>query len=187
MNHQISTKLILLRPLLRNKSLVSTIARRPLATTSKSTTNSNNKYESPLAPFFKQVKSGRTSSGLTANAPLVDTSNFSKLECGIDEQDLRFKAVSYERMTLPPFVQGGEFKITLKIDLADIPFENEAEKEVLLEMVGNRYDEKRQRILLNCDKFSSRIENKRYLVALLDRLVMTSRKLVKEAAGNQHA
>ena len=135
-------------------------------------------YVSPFASFFRAVKEGKTSSGLSETEPLVRQSKL--LKCGIAEDALSFKATHYTQSPLPPFVQRGEFKVTLKISLDDIPFENEVERDMLLQLVGNRYHEKTNRLMLTSDKFPSRIENKRYLVELLDRLVIGAKKLAVE-------
>lgn len=138
-------------------------------------TQSKSKYVSPLAPFFQEIKAGRTSTGLSETDPLNPPSKL--LKCGIAEDSLSFKAAHYTMSQLPPFVQRGEFKITLKVSLDDIPLKNKVERDMLLQLVGNRYHEKTNRLMLTSDKFPSRIENKRYLVELLDRLVIGAQKL----------
>ena len=139
---------------------------------------SNDNYVSPLAPFFNEIKASRTSSGLSKSEPIIPPSKL--LKCGVEEDALSFKAVHYTPSALPPYVQPGEFKVTLKVSLDDIPLKNETEREMLLQLVGNRYHKRTNRLMLTSDKFPNRIENKRYLVDLFDRLVIAAKRLASE-------
>ena len=70
----------------------------------------------------------------------------------------------------------------VKVALSAIPFENEQEKEVFLQIVGSRYNAKKGDLQLSSEKFASRIENKRHLVDMIERIVSSARKLAKEFA-----
>lgn len=143
-------------------------------------------YVSPYSKFFANLEAGRTSLGTTEEmekraANLLERS----LECGIPESELRFQTVSYGRFALPPYVSPGEHRVTVKVALAAIPFKNEQEKEIFLEIVGSRFDPKKGDLQLSSEKFASRIENKRYLVDMIERIVSNTQNLAKEFADEE--
>ena len=159
-------------------------------TTTKPPRNDDNEssgtrsYVSPYSKFFTNLEAGRTSLGTTLEmdqraAQLVEQ----RLECGILESELRFQTTSYGRFVLPPYVSPGEHRVIVKVALSAIPFENEVEKEIFLDIVGVRYNPKKGDLQLSSEKFASRIENKRYLVDMIERIVLNARKLAKEFAA----
>ena len=138
-------------------------------------------YVSPYSKFFNNIEAGRTSLGTTkAMEQRVFEIQEQRLECGIPESELRFRTVSYGRFALPPYVSPGEHRVTVKVALSAIPFENEQEKEIFLEIVGSRYNSKKGDLQLSSEKFASRIENKRYLVDVIEKIVLNARKLAKQ-------
>ena len=56
------------------------------------------------------------------------------------------------------------------------------EEAILLEMVGKRYNQGRKEIKLTADRFPNRIENKRYLIVLLENLVTEAKELCLQAS-----
>eukprot|EP00584_Thalassiosira_punctigera_P008777 CAMPEP_0172543428 /NCGR_PEP_ID=MMETSP1067-20121228/13837_1 /TAXON_ID=265564 ORGANISM="Thalassiosira punctigera, Strain Tpunct2005C2" /NCGR_SAMPLE_ID=MMETSP1067 /ASSEMBLY_ACC=CAM_ASM_000444 /LENGTH=261 /DNA_ID=CAMNT_0013329851 /DNA_START=112 /DNA_END=897 /DNA_ORIENTATION=- len=138
-------------------------------------------YASPHSDFFSNIEAGRTSLGTTEE---IEQRAFElqeqHLECGIPESELRFQTKSYGRFALPPYVSPGEHRVTVKVALSAIPFENEQEKEVFFEIVGSRFNPKKGVLQLSSEKFASRIENKRHLVDMIERIVLSCRKLAKE-------
>ena len=137
-------------------------------------------YVSPYSKFFNNIEAGRTSLGTTkALEQRVFEIQEQRLECGIPESELRFRTMSYGRFALPPYVSPGEHRVTVKVALSAIPFENEQEKEIFLEIVGSRYNSKKGDLQLSSEKFASRIENKRYLVDMIEKIVLNARKLAK--------
>ena len=106
-----------------------------------------------------------------------------KLDCGICESDLRFRTTSYGRFALPPYVSPGEHRVTVTLSLDAIPWDaqrGEAEKKILLEIVGPRYNQEKNDLKLSSEKFGSRIENKRYLVGMIEKIVSSARELAEE-------
>ena len=138
-------------------------------------------YTSPYSNFFANVEAGRTTLGTTQD---IEQKAFElqeqQLECGILESNLRFTTKSYGRFALPPYVSPGEHRVTVKVALKDIPFENDHEKDIFMEIVGARYNPTKGDLQLSSDKFASRIENKRYLVDMIEKIVANSRQLAKE-------
>jgi small subunit ribosomal protein S35 len=55
-----------------------------------------------------------------------------------------------------------------------------AEQSVLRRLVGKRYNPGRNEITLVADQFPSRVENKKYLVLLLENLCSEARRLATE-------
>lgn len=143
-------------------------------------------YVSPYSDFFANIEAGRSSLGTTEEME-QKLSNLSvqKLDCGICESDLRFRTTSYGRFALPPYVAPGEHRVTVTLNLDAIPWHaqrGEAEKEILLQIVGSRYNPAKNQLKLSSEKFGSRIENKRYLVGMIEKIVSNSRDLAKEFA-----
>lgn len=144
-------------------------------------------YVSPYSEFFTNLDAGRTSLGTTKE---TEQRTFELkeqcLECGIPESELRFRTASYGRFALAPYVSAGEHRITVKIALSAIPFENEQEKEVFYQIVGSRFNPKSGDLKLSSEKFASRIENKRYLVDMIERIVSSAKDLAKEFDAGGH-
>lgn len=167
----------------RNDNVVTTATTTTMPPRSKDESLGTRSYVSPYSKFFTNLELGRTTLGTTLDmdqraAELVEQ----RLECGILESELRFQTTSYGRFVLPPYVSPGEHRVIVKVALSAIPFENEAEKEIFLDIVGVRYNPKKGDLQLSSEKFASRIENKRYLVDMIERIVLNARKLAKEFA-----
>jgi len=146
--------------------------------------NDTSSYVSPYSDFFANIEAGRTSLGTTEEMEQkLSKLSMQKLDCGICESDLRFQTVSYGRFALPPYVSPGEHRVTVTLNLNVIPWDSqrgEAEKEILLQIVGSRYNPDKNELKLSSEKFGSRIENKRYLVGMIEKIVSNSRELAKE-------
>lgn len=145
-------------------------------------------YVSPYSEFFANVDANRTSLGTTEE---MEQKAFDlqeqTLKCGIPESELRFRTKSYGRFALPPYVSAGEHRVTVKVALKAIPFKLEVEKEIFLEMVGSRFNSKTGDLQLSSEKFASRIENKRHLVDMIERIVRNARRLANEFAAEKRA
>ncbi|KAL9190822.1 hypothetical protein ACHAXT_000528 [Thalassiosira profunda] len=141
-------------------------------------------YASPYAEFFANVDAGRSSLGTTEEMERRACEiKEQHLDCGIPESALRFVTASYGRFALPPYVAPGEHRVTVKVSLDAIPFESEQEREVFLQIVGSRYNPQKGDLQLSSEKFASRIENKRYLVDMIERIVASARKLASDFAA----
>ena len=133
-------------------------------------------YESPFQEFFDMMEEGRSSLGTTDDTPKPEE-RF--LKCGVKENDLRFRTMHYGRTQLAPHIQPGEHRVTLKVHMDDIPL-TQVERDIVKQIVGNRVNEERGELRLASDQFGSRIENKRHLVSMLDRIVLSAKRLAKE-------
>ena len=56
---------------------------------------------------------------------------------------------------------------------------SDEERRIFIEMVGKRYNVGRREVKLTAERFPNRIENKRYLILLLESLILESKKLNK--------
>jgi len=141
--------------------------------------------ESPLDKFLKP----------NAPTPLFGKVEFQpkpvttkKLECGVDEAHLRFKTRCYGRLMLAPFVHPNEHKIVMTVPIHHLNL-SPLERDILKEIVGaGRWREDRGELRLQSVSFGSRIENKRHLVSMLDRLVLSCQRLaaeVQEQSGEE--
>ena len=137
--------------------------------------NGNSNYASPFADFFEQVK--------TNTYPHADV-NFDPpeppkyLKCGIPEDALRFHTETYGRLQLAPHVQPWEHRVRVRVSLDDMPLETPLETKLVQQIVGTRLKDKI--LQLSSNQFGSRIENKRHLVTMLDRIVLGAKQLAKE-------
>ena len=139
------------------------------------------KYVSPYAEFFTNIDAGRTTLGTTEEMEQRALELQEQcLKCGIKESDLRFRTRSYGRFVLPPHVSPGEHRVIVKVALSVIPFKNYKEKDVFMKIVGSRFNQKKGDLQLSSEKFASRIENKRYLVDMIEKIVFNAKKLAKE-------
>ncbi len=70
-----------------------------------------------------------------------------------------------------------DFKVGLVVKVDDCGFKSDMERDIFIEMVGKRYNTGKKEVRLTTDRFSNRVENKRYLTLLLERLIAESKKL----------
>jgi len=131
-----------------------------------------------MTEYLKQMSLGHTAAG---PPPKYAPTPAPKLKCGIAEDDLTFKTSSYQRLIHSPYVQHQEHKVTLTCRWHVLPL-NDFEKRILQEIVGNRYNPKTNELKLTSEQFGSRIENKRHLTSILDRMVLAAKKLAVEAS-----
>lgn len=68
----------------------------------------------------------------------------------------------------------------MSVDIADLPLETDLEREIFKEIVGPRWQEEKGQVRISSVSFGSRIENKRHLVSMLNKLVLTSQRLASE-------
>jgi hypothetical protein len=144
--------------------------------TSGSRSTPSDEYESPFQEFFDMIDEGRSSLGTTNDTPKPEPRY---LKCGVNEEALRYKTMHYGRAQLAPHVNSGEHRVTLKVNMDDIPL-NDIERDIVKQIVGNRVNEDRGELRLASDQFGSRIENKRHVTSMLDRIVLGAKRLAKE-------
>lgn len=139
-----------------------------------------NEYVSPLQELFDRMEAnGPTTLGTTTEFDKPTAANDKLLKCGIPESALRFTTTSYGRIMMAPHVHPKEHQVVLKVGAHNLPL-NDLEIQILKEIVGNRLNEERNELRLTSDQFGSRIENKRHLVSMLDRIVLSCQRLGKE-------
>lgn len=132
----------------------------------------NGAYVSPFQEIFDTIKEGKTFLGSTEfKIPEVKI-----LECGVPEHALRFKTTTYGRLLEEPYVRPMEHRITLQVPISYIPL-NEVEEMALKEIVGTRLNEGTGMLHLSSAQFGSRIENKRHVVSMLERIVESTKAL----------
>jgi hypothetical protein len=145
-------------------------------TTSHDTGNNNSNngtpYVSPFQGMFDRINEGKTFLGTTE----LKKPDIRHLKCGIPEFALRFKTTSYGRMLQEPFVSANEHRVTLQVPMKYLPL-NEVELLVFKEIVGTRLNEEKGMLQLSSIQFGSRIENKRHVVSMLDRMVESAKSL----------
>lgn len=60
---------------------------------------------------------------------------------------------------------------------------NKEQQQIFIRMVGSRYNVGNRQVKLTADRFPNRIENKRYLVMLLEDLVHQTKNLHQQVAA----
>lgn len=141
-------------------------------------------YVSPFQEIFERMQvNGPTALGTTQE--IIDmekayAKNQKKLQCGIPENVLRFSSTAYGRTLLAPYVHPNEHRVIMKMNTKHLPFSTANEYEILREIVGQRLNDDRKELRLTSNKFGSRIENKRHLVSMLDRIILSCQKLGAE-------
>ncbi len=162
-----------------NYILTSKFSSAAATSSSNGSNNNSSNYQSPYSSYFNRIKTNAPSPLTGASSPSSSPSPV-LLKCGIPESTLKFKTTSYGRLMLPPYVQPGEYKVILKVYGRDLPLTTELEKQIFAQVVGRRYNAERDELKLTSDQFASRIENKRHLCSMLDRIVLGAKRLAKE-------
>lgn len=147
-------------------------------------------YVSPFQDIFDRMYSnGPTTLGTTDEYVEFQKERAKHqkiLQCGIPEHLLRFTTTSFGRTLIAPHVHPNEHRVILKINTKNLPFAttskggSSTEMEILREIVGNRLNDERQELRLTSNQFGSRMENKRHLVSMLDRIVLSCQRLGAE-------
>ena len=173
-----------------NSSTTSFSTASATQSSSSSNNNNNNNYRSPYTSYFNRIQNNQSSlfpaSKNTSDPPAPSPSSSPSLsppllKCGISESVLSFKTTTYDRLMLPPYVQPSEYKVTLKVYTRDLPLDtSKLEYQIFQQIVGQRYNTERQELKLTSAQFASRIENKRHLCMMLDRIVLGAKRLAKE-------
>lgn len=144
-------------------------------------------YVSPLQDMFRRMQTSSQVSSLTEETGYEYTSPAAEcktLKCGLPESVLRFTTTTYGRTMLPPYVHPKEHSVVVKVNLHHLPL-NDVERAILKDIVGSRYNEARGELRMQSDQFASRIENKRHLVSMLDRIILSCQRLGKEIEAEQ--
>ena len=102
--------------------------------------------------------------------PASDSSSSYEPLANIDPSALKYKIKKYERMALPPYHHPNEFKVVLEVYVKDLKLSDKA-VDALIDIVGPRYNPNKKLLKLTCNKFDTRVENRNYLVWLLDSLL----------------
>lgn len=84
-----------------------------------------------------------------------------------------------------PYVMTKEHQVTVKVHTDQLPLSKQ-EMEILREIVGGRrLNDDRRELRLSSNAFGSRIENKRHVVSMLDRIVCSCQRLGKTLQAQQ--
>lgn len=169
-----------------NNNIVTTTTTTPsttASTSSSSSSSSTSSYVSPFQEIFDTIQEGKTFLGTTEFHP----PHIKLLKCGIPEHVLRFKTTTYGRLLEEPFVRPMEHRVILQVPMKHIaPLLSESEIIVFQEIVGTRYNPVGDILQLSSCQFGSRIENKRHVVSMLERIIETTKTLaqrVEEEVG----
>jgi hypothetical protein len=133
----------------------------------------NEPYVSELQDLFDRMERN----GPTALGTTDFFSEKKYLDCGIPESALRFTTSSYGRLQQAPFVHPNEHRVVMTARTTSM---SATEKQILREIVGDRFSDTKNTVRLASNQFGSRIENKRHLVSMLDRIVLSCQRLAKE-------
>ena len=149
--------------------------------------SSSDCYTSELQDLFDQMEHDPRSSTLGVDESYLRQQREEKrLDCGIAESALRFKTTSYGgRLLRAPYVHPNEHRVVMCVSANELGLKTETEKLILQEIVGSRLNTTRQELRLTSNQFGSRIENKRHLVSMLNRIVMSCRRLAGEIASEK--
>jgi hypothetical protein len=143
-------------------------------------------YVSPFQDLFDRMhENGPTSLGTTEEIVRFEREfekNQKYLQCGIPEKVLRFTTTCYGRTKAAPHVMVNEHKVTVCVNTKYLPLDD-TEKEILREIVGKRLNDERRELRLQSNQFGSRIENKRHVVSMLDRILLACQRLGREIRG----
>ena len=166
----------------QGKSSTSSLDNNASSTSSSAATADGGGYVSPLQDLFDRMHAnGPTTLGTTDEYVEFEKElerRSKKLECGIPQTALRFYSSSWGRTLNAPHVMNKEHQVTVKINTAYLPLTKQ-EREILREIVGNRLNDERHELRLSSNQFGSRIENKRHVVSMLDRIILSCQRMGK--------
>ncbi len=83
-------------------------------------------------------------------------------------------------LTMPNQQYTNSHKVTLQVNLDNLPLKSDLEKKIFRQIVGARFNEDHNKLKMVSNQFASRIENKRHLCWMLDRIVLNSQRLAEE-------
>ena len=102
----------------------------------------------------------------------------------VPDRVLRFKltatlthgqSIYYRHMKFNP----ADFKVIMYASLSDLKLTKEEEL-IFIELVGPRFNRGKHEVKLTCERFPNRIENKRFLMYQLEKLLIETRLLCKQ-------
>lgn len=165
---------------IRSRHYFSSSSSTTTTTTTASAHAESGPYVSDLQDFFDTMhENGPTTLGTTAAERESLLHRETYLDCGVPESALRFTTTSYGRIDLPPFVHPNEHRVIMTVQAAALPL-NALEQQILQEIVGARWNTQKNTLRLSSNQFGSRIENKRHLVSMLNRMVVSCQRLAQE-------
>lgn len=127
----------------------------------------------PMAQFFRSSWPDAKPAAPAAEAVLPKrTVSDDVLQFTLTASTQHGSAIFYPHMKLNP----ADRKVRMDVALRDLGLTPEQEK-VFIAMVGPRYSPGNKMIRLTADQFANRIENKRYLVTVLENLLAETRRL----------
>jgi hypothetical protein len=161
-------------PALKATRSSQTVARSYATALPDKKNSSNDNYISPFQDIFDTITKGNTFLGDSS----FKFPEIKHLKCGVPEFALRYKTTTYGRLLEEPFVRPNEHRVTLQVATQYLPLNN-MEMMVLKEIVGTRLNTDKGVLQLSSVQFGSRIENKRHLVSMLDRLVDSAKTMAE--------
>mmetsp|Transcript_11041 Transcript_11041/g.15233 ORF Transcript_11041/g.15233 Transcript_11041/m.15233 type:complete len:183 (-) Transcript_11041:3-551(-) len=87
-------------------------------------------------------------------------------------------AISYTHLRINP----ADFKVSLKVSLSHLNL-NDDERLIFIRMVAARFNQGRNEVKLVSNRFPNRLENKKYLIYMLESLLLETRRLYSEKSN----
>ncbi|KAJ1419694.1 hypothetical protein B484DRAFT_400107 [Ochromonadaceae sp. CCMP2298] len=84
--------------------------------------------------------------------------------------------VEHYRSSWPDPTNPADFKVSMKVLLSDLPFQGE-ERAIFTRMVGSRLNHGKQELTLVAEVFPNRMENRKFLLVQLERLLLEAKAL----------
>ena len=151
----------------------------------KSKIYSSSVYESPMQSFFDDMYcNGPTTLGTTDDLikyeRQVQQQEKKMMNCGIPESKLRFTTTSFGRTLDAPHVHNNEHRVIGKLHHNDLPFTTTSHEYQILEQIVGPQRLNNSYLRLTSNQFGSRIENKRHVVSMMDRIISSCQRLASE-------
>ena len=70
-----------------------------------------------------------------------------------------------------------DYKVAVVVNVADLGFSNNTERAVFIQMIGPRFNQGKNEVRLTAEKFANRLENRKYLIYLLEKLVAEAKQI----------
>lgn len=149
------------------------ISRRALSSSPDLGKHTSRSSQRPLVQFFRTSWPDPAPAAPAAEAVLPKrTVPDDVLQFTLKASTQHGSAIFYPHMKMNP----ADRKVRLDVALRDLGLTPEQEK-VFIAMVGPRYSPGNKMVRLISDQFANRIENKRYLITVLENLLAESRRI----------
>jgi hypothetical protein len=95
---------------------------------------------------------------------------------GINHSQIRYEVKAYEPYALPPHVHPLEFQVHMTVNSKHLGLSKNG-LQAMQSIVGLRYNKNKKILSLKANRFESRVENRKLVIAMLEQVVSEAERL----------